>query len=177
MDTLRTKNIAVIAGVLVVAGILSGPRVQGQQAQGKFTGAYSKAAFFAILAMEPETISEPADVVKRIEVTEAQAASPDEIAATNMIRKIYRLKLQDDNLIRAYVKLSEIENARDPSDEAETKRRKDDTVAQLADSGDAIKRREDACFEQLEVSLRQRSLQNIPACSEWIRKFDKTSGN
>ena len=106
----------------------------------------------------------------QIDAAEAEAASIEEQSVTKTLREIYRLRLTDNTLLRAYQKLAEIETAEDASDDRLTKRRKGEAVYQLGDSEEAIQKRETACFGQLEESLRQRSSQGIAACSVWMGK-------
>ena len=89
---------------------------------------------------------------------------------TKMLRQIYHLKLHDNNLLMAYRKLAEIESAEDVSDMVITRIRKAYAVTEFADNEAAIENREQACFGQLEESLRQRSAPTVAACSEWIQK-------
>jgi hypothetical protein len=106
----------------------------------------------------------------QIDAADGLAVSTQEESTTKMLRQIYQLKLQDNDLVRAYRKLAEIEGAEDTSDPTVRRKQKDYAVSQLADGEAAIQKREEACFGQLEQSLRQHTLQSIPACSEWIGK-------
>ena len=106
----------------------------------------------------------------QIDVTDAEAVSIQEESMTTMLRQIYRLKLQDNDLLMAYGKLTEVESAEDVSDPVIIKRKKAYAVSEFGDNEAEIKSREEACFGQLEESLRQRSPQSMTACSEWIRK-------
>jgi len=105
-----------------------------------------------------------------IDAADAEGVSIQEESITEMLRQIYHLKLQDNDLLMAYGKLTEIESAEDASDQVITKNKKAHAVSEFADNEAAIEKREEACFGQLEESLRQRSPQSITACSEWIRK-------
>ena len=120
----------------------------------------------------PDEDRESPDVsVTQTKINEAksQAVTEEEVAFTTTLRQVHRLTLQDNNLLKAYRKIIEVESAEDDSDEPATKRQKD-AISQLSDSEITIKNREDRCFGQLEKSLRERSSQNVAACSEWIRK-------
>ena len=87
-----------------------------------------------------------------------------------MLHQLYRLRLHDNKVVAAYETLIEIESAQDNSEERLERQRKDLEAAQLADNQEAVEKREEPCFWQLEDSLRQRSPRNITACSEWIRR-------
>jgi hypothetical protein len=173
-----TKNIIGISAALVGVALLAGPAVRAQQPP-KLTPPYAKAALLSLLAIESD-VSTPHDASSetaemratqiQINAADAGATTKQEESITKMLRQIYQLRLQDNDLLRAYRKLAEIENAEDSSDQAVTKKQKDYAASQLADNEAAVEKREQTCFAPLEASLRQRSLQNLEACSEWIRK-------
>ena len=181
MDNRRcssSKHIIGIPAFLVAVALLVGPPVRAQQ-QPKLTAPYAKAALLSLLAIESDT-SVPRDKTretvgmsatqKQIDAADAEAVSIQEESITKMLRQIYHLRLQDNNLLMAYRKLTEIESAEDASDQVITKQKKAYAVSEFADNEAEIEKREEACFGQLEESLRQRSPQSITACSEWIRK-------
>ena len=173
-----SKHIIGIPAFLVAVALLIGPPVRAQQ-QPRLTAPYAKAALRSLLAIESD-VSAPRDKTRetaeksatqtQIDAADAGAVSIEEESITKMLRQIYRLRLQDNNLLTAYGKLTEIESAEDASDLAITKKEKAHAVSEFADNEAAIEKREEACFGQLEESLRQRSPQSITACSEWIRK-------
>ena len=173
-----SKHIIGIPAFLVAVALLVGPPVRAQQ-QPILTARYAKAALLSLLAIESDT-SVPRDKTRetaeksatqtQIDAADAGAVSIEEESITKMLRQIYRLRLQDNNLLTAYGKLTEIESAEDASDLAITKKQKAHAESEFADNEAAIEKREEACFGQLEESLRQRSPQSITACSEWIRK-------
>ena len=173
-----SKHIIGIPAFLVAVALLVGPPVRAQQ-QPILTARYAKAALLSLRAIESDTSAprgktgetdEMTATQTQIDVTGAEAGSIQEESITKMLRQIYRLRLQDNNLLTAYGKLTEIESAEDASDLAITKKEKAHAVSEFADNEAAIEKREEACFGQLEESLRQRSPQSITACSEWIRK-------
>lgn len=181
MDNQRcssSKHIIGIPAFLVAVALLIGPPVRAQQ-QPRLTAPYAKAALRSLLAIESD-VSAPRDKTREtagmsatqtlIDAADAEGVSIQEESITEMLRQIYHLKLQDNDLLMAYGKLTEIESAEDASDQVITKNKKAHAVSEFADNEAAIEKREEACFGQLEESLRQRSPQSITACSEWIRK-------
>jgi hypothetical protein len=176
-QSFSSKHIISFPAFLAVVALFVGPSLWAQQQQ--LNDHYAKAAFLSLLAIESD-ISSPQDkssgaaemkaTQSQIDAADALAVSAQEASTTRMLRQIYQLKLQDNDLLRAYRKLAEIENAEDSSDQAVTRKQKDYAVSQLADGEAAIQKREDACFGQLEQSLREHTLQSTPACSEWIGK-------
>jgi hypothetical protein len=174
-----SKHFLGIPTLLVAGALLVGPPLRAQE-QPRLSAPYAKAALLSLLAIESDT-SAPRDKTretaemsaatqKQIDVADARAVSIEEESITKMLRQIYRLRLQDNDLLTAYGKLTEVESAEDPSDLVITKRDKAHAVSEFADNEAEIERREEACFGQLEESLRQRSPQSIAACSEWIQK-------
>ena len=182
MDNHRSSTNSKLGGIpafLVAVAFLAGPQARAQKQQPTLTAPYAKAALLSLFAIESDSSApqhkndeteEASTTQQKIDATDAEAATEQEASITKMLRQMYRLRLQDNDLVRAYQKLAEIENAQDASEQAAARNRKDYAVAQLADNEAEIKKREDACFGQLEESLRQRSPQNLTACSEWIRK-------
>jgi hypothetical protein len=177
-----SKRLIGIPAFLVAGALLVGPPVRAQQ-QPRLTAPYAKAALLSLLAIESdmsaprdktkETV-EPSSAQKQIDAADAEAVSIEEESITKMLRQIYHLRLQDNDLLMAYQKLSEIESAEDASDLVIAKEKKAFAVSEFADNEAAIEQREEACFGQLEESLRQRSPQSITACSEWIRKAKRS---
>lgn len=136
-------------------------------------------ALLSLLAIESDTSALLDKTAETVEISAAQAkidagaaarVSLQEESMTKMLRQIYHLRLHDNNLLMAYRKLTEIESAEDPSDLIITKNNKAYAVSEFADNEAAIENREEACFGQLEESLRQRSAPTVAACSEWIQK-------
>jgi hypothetical protein len=174
-----SKHIVNVLACLAVVAILVGSPVRAQEQPARLSDHYAKAALLSLFAIESD-ISAPKDMGgeaaemsatrTQIDAADAKAVTTQEESITKMLRQIYQLKLQDNDLLRAYRKLAEIENAEDASDLAATKKQKDYAAAQIADSEAAIEKREETCFGQLEESLRERSPQSIPACSDWIRR-------
>jgi len=184
-STSSKHHIVGIPAFLVVVALLVCPQVGAQQQQLKLTTPYAKAALLSLRAIASDVSapqdkkSETVEVSKtqsKIDAADAEAFNEEEESVTKVLRQIYRLRLQDNHLLRAYRKLSEIENAQDASDQDAPeealvkKKKKDYAVSQLADNEAAINKREETCFGQLEKSLRQGSPENVTACSEWIRK-------
>jgi hypothetical protein len=165
--------------IFLVAVLLTVPQVRAQQQQVKLSVPYAKAALLSLLAIESDASvsqdhgnsdAELSDTELKIEATDLAASTELEESLTKMLRQIYRVRLQDNDLVRAYEKLMEIESADDASDQLAAKRRKDYAIAQLADSEAAIKQREQSCFVPLEKALRQRSPEAVTACSGWVGK-------
>ena len=161
--------------LLAAVTLLAGMPVRAQQAT--LSGRYAKAAFLSLLAIESDT-SAPRDktaetdelsaVQGQIDAAAAAEVSTQEKSITKTLRQMYLLKLRDNNLLIAYRKLAEIENAADTSDPITIRNKKAYAASEFADNEAAIESREEACFAQLEISLRQRSAQTPAACSEWI---------
>jgi hypothetical protein len=173
-----SKHIIGIPAFLIAVALLVGPPVQAQE-QPRLTASYAKAALLSLRAIESD-MSTPRDKIretvgmsatqKQIDAAGAEAVSTQEESITKMLRQIYRLRLQDNDLLMAYGKLTEIESAEDASDPAIIKNKKAYAVSEFGDNEAVIEEREQACFGQLEESLRQRLPQSVTACSEWIRK-------
>jgi len=175
---------------LIAAVFLTGSQVQAQvqQEQTKFTVPYAKAALASLAAIQnDDSVSQDKNqdkngdgdqasaTLRTIDATDIEASTDREISVTKTLRQIYRLKLQDNDLLRAYQKLIEIESADDGSDQAPVKRKKDEAIAELSDSQATIRQRENVCFAQLQKSLHQRLPQDLPACSGWLGRA-KISG-
>jgi ABC-type transporter MlaC component len=163
-------------------------RAQAQPEQTKFTVPYAKAALASLAAIQnDDSVSQDKNqdkngegdqasaTLRTIDATDIEASTDQEVSITRTLRQIYRLKVQDNDLVRAYQKLIEIESADDGSDQVAVKRKKDEAVAELSDSQATIRQRENACFTQLQKSLRQRLPQELPACSGWLGRA-KMSG-
>jgi len=181
MDSYRFSSQIHVIGIsllLAAVALLAGPPVRAQQ-QATLSARYAKAAFLSLLAIESDT-SSPRDTTAeaaetsaaqaQIEAAAAAGMSIQEESTTKMLRQIHLLKLHDNNLLMAYRKLTEIESAEDASDMVITKIKKAYAVSEFANNEAAIENREEACFGQLEESLRHRSAQTVAACSEWIQK-------
>lgn len=161
----------------ILTAILSIRTPAQAQQPSKLTASYSKAARSALLAIESDTSapqdenSENIEVIttQAIDVADQKAMTSEEKSLTDLLRQIYQLKLHDNTVLRAYRVLVEVDSDQDPSDSVVTRRKKDDAVAEFADSQAAITDGEGACFQQLEQSLARRS-PDVTACSEWIQK-------
>ena len=179
-----------ILAVLFAVAFLtaSQTKAQAQPEQTKLTAPYAKAALVSLAAIQTDdSVSQDKNqdkngegdqaspTLRTIDATDVEASTDQEVSVTKMLRQIYRLKLQDNDLLRAYQKLIEIESADDGSDQLAMKRKKDEAVAELSDSQATIRQRENACFAQLQKSLRQRLPQDLPACSGWLGRA-KISG-
>jgi hypothetical protein len=173
-----SKHFLGIPAFLVAGALLVGPPLRAQQ-QPRLSGPYAKAALLSLLAIESDTsaprgktgeTAEMSATQQQIDAADAAAVSAEEESVTKMLRQIYHLRLRDNDLLMAYGKLTEINSAEDASDMIITRREKAYAVSEFADNEAAIERREEACFGQLEESLRQRSPQNVTSCSEWIQK-------
>jgi len=175
---------------LIAAVFLTGSQVQAQvqSEPTKFTVPYAKAALASLAAIQnDDSVSQDRNqdkngdgdqasaTLRTIDATDIEASTDREISVTKTLRQIYRLKLQDNDLLRAYQKLIEIESADDGSDQAPVKRKKDEAIAELSDSQATIRQRENVCFAQLQKSLRHRLPQDLPACSGWLGRA-KMSG-
>jgi hypothetical protein len=174
--------------ILIAAAFLTGSQAHAQQEQTKFTVPYAKAALASLAAIQTDnSVSQDKNqdkngegyqasaTLRTIDATDIESSTDQEVSITRTLRQIYRLKLQDNDLLRAYQKLIEIESADDGSDQLSIKRKKDEAVAQLSDSQATIRQRENACFAQLQKSLCQRAPQDLPACSGWLGRA-KISG-
>ena len=176
--------------VLIAATFLTGPQVQAQAQpeRTKFPAPYAKAALASLTAIQnDDSVSQDRNqdkngdgdqasaTLRTIDAADVEASTDREVSVTKTLRQIYRLKLQDNDLLRAYQKLIEIESADDGSDQALVKRKKDEAIAELSDSQATIRQRENACFAQLQKALRQRLPQELPACSGWLGRA-KMSG-
>lgn len=106
------------------------------------------------------TTLQTVDTAREVAVTE------EEVSITILLRQMYQLRLQDNDLMNAYGKLMDIENADDPSDGLAARRKKDSAVSQFADVEAAVMKREGNCFRQLGQSLIERSPDAGAACSE-----------
>jgi hypothetical protein len=175
------KQISGIAALLLAVAVSWGPQVHAQQQQQtpKLTAAYAKAALASLHAIESDIsapqdknshISEVSATQRKIDAADQEAATEQEASLSKMLHQIYRLRLRDNDLLGAYQKLIEVESSPDESDEIATKKRKDSSADQLADNQEAIEKREENCFWELEDSLQQRSPRIVAACSAWIRK-------
>ena len=175
---------------LIAAVFLTGSQVQAQvqSEQTKFTVPYAKAALASLAAIQnDDSVSQDRNqdkngdgdqasaTLRTIDATDIEASTDQEVSVTKTLRQIYRLKLQDNNLLHAYEKLIEIESADDGSDQAPVKRKKDEAIAELSDSQATIRQRENVCFAQLQKSLRQRLPLDLPGCSGWLGRA-KMSG-
>jgi hypothetical protein len=166
-------------GVALGIAFIAGPQVQAQQP--KLTARYAKAALTALQTIESDT-SAPhdrnseagamsvADTLEKLEVAGQTAATKEDGSNISLLRQIYQLRLQDNNLMRAYSRLMDVDGTQDANDDFLTRRRKDSSLSQFADDEDAIMKREEACFRQLEQDIQQRSPETAPACSDWILK-------
>ena len=176
--------------VLIATTFLTGSQVQAQAQpeQTKFTAPYAKAALASLAAIQnDDSVSQDKNqdkngdgdqasaTLRTIDAADIEASTDQEVSITRTLRQIYRLKLQDNDLLHAYQKLIEIESADDGSDQAPVKRKKDEAIAELSDSQATIRQRENVCFAQLQKSLRQRLPQDLPACSGWLGRA-KMSG-
>jgi hypothetical protein len=165
-----------ISSLLFTAVLLAAAPAHAQQAS-KLTASYAKAAHSALLAIESDTSapqdenSEDIEIVttQAIDIADQKAMTSEEKSLTETLRQIYQLKLHDNTVLRAYRVLVEVDSDQDPSDNVVIRRKKDDAVAEFADSQAAIVDGEGACFQQLEQSLVRRS-PDVTACSEWIQK-------
>lgn len=164
----------VIFSIASQAGAQQQP-TQPQQ-QPKLSESYARAAFASLLAIEFDSSAAQDHAGNAVSATEqaiddaaALAVTSQDQAVVRLLRQIYRAKLHDNNLVKAYRTVMEIESDHDSSNSALAKE-KDDNIAQLADSEAGIARRESDCFLRLEDSLRQRSPEPLPACSDWVRK-------
>jgi hypothetical protein len=168
--------LAILTAILLIA-----VPAQAQQPS-KLTASYSKAARSALLAIESDTSapqgenSENIEIVttEAIDVADQKATTSEEKSLTETLRQIYQLKLHDNTFLRAYRVLVDVDSDQDPSDDVVTRRKKDDAVAEFADSQAAVVEGEGACFQQLEQSLVRRS-PDVAACSEWIQKAKLSS--
>ena len=143
------------------------------QQQTKLSTSYMKAAQASLQAIESDdsvTRDASRDTIQKLDTAEKQAGSEQEIAFGKLLRQVQQRRLEDNDLLRAYGKVIEVENATDDSEGIIVKREKDSVLSQLADGQEDIMRREVGCFKQLEQSLSQHSFENAPACSEWIQK-------
>ncbi len=176
--------------VLIAVTFLTGSQVraQAQPEQTKFTVPYTKAALASLAAIQTDDFvsqdknqdknsdgDQASATLRTIDAADIEASTDQEVSVTRTLRQIYRLKLQDNDLLHAYQKLIEIESADDGSDQVAVKRKKDEAIAELSDSQATLMRRENACFAQLQKSLRQRLPQDLPACSGWLGRA-KISG-
>jgi hypothetical protein len=172
-----------VASFLVGFALLAATQAQAQQ-RPPLTAPYAKAALLSLRAIESDT-SIPQDkndegagrntTLQTIDTAREVAVTEEEVSITTLLRQIYQLRLQDNDLMNAYGKVMEIENADDPSDGLAARRKKDSAVSQFADVEAAIMKREGNCFRQLGQSLLDRSPDAGAACSEWIQKT-KISG-
>jgi len=181
-------TLAVLFAAAFLTGSQAQAQVQAQQEQARFTVPYAKAALASLAAIQnDDSVSQDKNqdkngegdqasaVLRTIDATDIEASTDQEVSITRTLRQIYRLKLQDNDLLRAYQKLIEIESADDGSDQLAVKRKKDEAIAELSDSQATIRQRENACFAQLQKSLRQHLPQDLPACSGWLGRA-KMSG-
>lgn len=180
MDNRRSSSPGAYLGgisLFLFAAVLAIAAPAQAQQPAKLTASYSKAARSALLAIESDTsapqdqISENIEIVttQAIDVADQKAVTSEEKSLTETLRQIYQLKLHDNTFLRAYRVLVEVDSDQDPSDDVITRRKKDDAVAEFADSQAAVVEGEGACFQQLEESLVRRS-PDVTACSEWIQK-------
>ena len=166
-------------GVALGMAFIAGPQAHAQQP--KLTARYAKAALTALQTIESDT-SAPhdrnieagamsvADTLEKLDVAGQTAATKEDGSNISLLRQIYQLRLQDNNLMRAYSRLMDIEDTQDANDDILTRRRKASSLSQFADDEGAIMKREEACFRQLEQGLQQRSPETASACSDWILK-------
>lgn len=167
---LAIKNAASVAvGIACLAFV---PPALAQQPS-KFSSPYTKAAQASLQAIESDdSVTRDASraTAQQLDAAEAQASSEQEIALAKLLREAEQRRLEDNDLLHAYGKVIEVENASDDSDGIIVKRKKDSVLSQLADGEEDIMRREVGCFKELEQSLSQRSFDSAPACSEWMQK-------
>jgi hypothetical protein len=173
------KSAFVASAILAAAALLFGSQTRAQEP--KLTAPYAKAAMQSLLAIESDdSIAQERDseTVAKIDAADDRVATDEEVAVSKTIHTIYSLRLQDNKLMRAYGKLMEIESAPDSSDDTNVQRKKDAAVSQFADVQEAIMKRQEGCFRELEQSLTDRSADESAACSEWIQKAKAShSGN
>jgi hypothetical protein len=190
MDNQRpslSRRILGIPAVLAAFALLWAPQAGAQQESPKLTAAYAKAALATLHAIEadtsmPQETSAGSDdaiatnaasaTQKKLEASDAAATTEQEASISLILHQLYRLRLRDNRTLAAYEKLIEIENSKGDADDGwVVKHRRDMMAAQMGDNQEAIQKREEGCFWQLEDALRQRSAQNVMICSEWIRRM------
>lgn len=171
-------------GVALGMAFIAGPQAHAQQP--KLTARYAKAALTALQTIESDTSAAHdrnseagamsiADTLEKLDVAGQTAATKEDGSNISLLRQIYQLRLQDNNLMRAYSRLMDVEGTQDEDDDFLTRRRKASSLSQFADDEGAIMKREEACFRQLEQDLQQRSPETAPACSDWILKGKASS--
>ena len=157
-----------LAGTLA---LLSAIPAQAQQV--KLTVPYAKAALISLRAIESDdSTSQENDfeTAQTIVAAAQRAAGEREVATTRMLGQIYRLRLRDNDLMRAYGTLIEIDDAQDESATSAVQHMRQSAISQFADVQEAIEKREEKCYRQLEHSLGQRSPEEATACTEWIKQ-------
>lgn len=171
---------SIVTSSFVVAFVLAfGPQAAAQQ-QPKLSTSYINAARVSLQAIESDDSiaqSDNPETARKLDIADERANNTEELSFAKILRQAYNRRLQDNNLLRAYGKLIEVENAVDDNDDFRVKWQKESSLSQLADSEEGIMKRQVACFKQLEQVLAQRSLEDTPACSEWIQKTKITQQN
>jgi len=171
------RTLIIASWLLTCITLLLGSHVQAQQAGS--SAPFARAALASLHAIESDDTTsqdKSSETARIIDAAGQRAVTEKEISTTEMLRQIYRRRLQDNNLMKAYGKLMELDNAQDESEESVVKKRKDSAVSQFADVEAAIEKREESCYKQLEQSLAGRSSEQVRACSEWLKKAN-LSGN
>jgi hypothetical protein len=187
MDNRRStsrRHIIITSVFLAATGLFAGAPLHAQQQPSNLSAPFAKAALSALIAIQSDT-SAPQDksgdptavsaTLRSIEIAYKEAFSAQEESLTEILQRAYRVRLHDNDVMRAYGKLIEINGADDLSDGPNERRGKDAAMAQYADAEAVIEKREEACFHQLEQSFLQRSQEDTSACSEWFQK-EKASG-
>ncbi|HWF36873.1 MAG TPA: hypothetical protein VG322_00025 [Candidatus Acidoferrales bacterium] len=154
--------------------LVFGTQARAQQPQqSRLSASYARAAQASLQAIESDDSSsqEPSRaIVEVLDAADKRAGAAEELMFAKLLRQVQLRRLQDNDLLHAYGKLIEVENAIDDSEGTFIKRQKESELSQLADGEEGIMRREVGCFKQLELSLAQRSFQDAPACSAWIQR-------
>lgn len=166
-------GVAFFACFFAPAMLAQQSKLSSQHTKAAQASPYLKAAQTGLQAIESDdSLSQDPDseTTQKLDATEQQARSAEEVAFAKLLRQVQRRRLQDNDLLHAYGRLIEVENAIDDSEGVFVRQRRDSALSQLADSEEDIMRREVGCFKQLEQSISKRSIDAAPACSEWIQR-------
>lgn len=160
------------AAVIAALGILLAIPCRAQQAAA-VSERYARVALKALHAIQAGE-SSASDIqisaeLDAIDAAQSVAATDAERRFSTILYQFYRLKVRDDGVIEAYRRVIEAENFTDNSETRQIRASKDYAASQLTDTVTDIQNREDRCFRQLETSLNQRSLGDLPGCSALIQ--------
>src|SRR5579872_321550 len=114
--SLSIKKFAFVA-IGVAAFTFFGSSALAQQ-QEKLSPSYTKAAQASLQAIESDDSANrdnSRDTTQKLAAAEKQASSEQEVALAKLLRQVQQRRLEDNDLLHAYGKVIEVENAVDGS--------------------------------------------------------------